>query len=517
MIKFFNNRFMVFIIIQLLVFTSLRQLLFSEFGVTDDHEIIRWLGPDKKFSFSDIFNEYNKTEISRWPESERFRPFYYLFRLIETFLWRDNVALWYSARIFILGFVLFIIYNIALVLTKLTFKTVPLQKSYNLFLILCIAVGLALTFWVELIPRLGPGETYFVVPFAIILLSVFVRVERPLRKFEVILFYSCLFILPGIKENGIPISIIFFILFNYLNRTIVRQNKLVYYLISFIYIFFIASMSIPLINLFMNVGVDIYGQTVDSNSLLKGVYFYLQSKVFQFYVLTLFVTCIDAFFNRKNVARMKMNYILAALNLVLISEFIFYRGNFMTYRYLTVVQIVGFILTIFLAIRVGAYFYGRITEKGNFFVIIQIITLIMLNRYIIKLEERFQILTNTAQHTRESTSAFTYKLTEIEKMTKNNKSIVILYPNSIYGHYEPSFSIPIYLDNFRMPVDNIISTDFLPTPINEFEITLSKAILQTRESKLLDNPAIYDNNYRICIFFDESISPPISCQLIYYF
>jgi hypothetical protein len=516
-IKFFNNKLMVFVLIQLIVFTSLRQLLFSEFGVIDDHEIIRWLGPDKKLTLSDIFNEYGKTEISSWPIGSRFRPFYYLFRLIETFLWRDNVALWYGTRIFILGFVLFIFYNISLVLGKLIFITIPLRKSYNLFLILCIALGLTLSFWVELVPRLGPAETYFVVPFAIMLLSVVVRVERPLRKFEIILFYLSLFILPGIKENGIPISIVFFILFNYLNQTTVRQNKLVYYLISFTYILFIASMSIPIINLFMNVGEDIYGQSVESNSLLQGVYFYLQSKVFWFYVLILFVTCTDAFFHRKNVARMKINLIIAALNLVLLSDFIFYRGNFMTDRYLTVILIIGFIFTIYLATRAGAYFYARISKKSHLFIIIQMIILIMLNRYIIKLEERFQILSGTAQHTRKGTTDFNNKLTEIEKISKGNRSLVILYPNSIYGDYEPSLSIPVYLDNFKVPVDNIISTDFLQTPTNDFESRLSKSMFQSRENKLLDNSSIYNNNYKICIFFDESVKAPIFCNSIFYF
>ena len=517
MLKFFKNKFMVFIIIQLAVFISLRQLIFSKFGVIDDHEIIRWLGPDKKLSLSDIFNEYSKTEISSWPRSSRFRPFYYLFRLIETFLWRDNTALWYGTRIFILGFVLFIFYHIALVLSKLIFKTIPLRKSYNLFLILCIAVGLTLNFWVELIPRLGPAETYFVVPFAIILFYVFVRVERPLRKFEVILFYLSLFILPGIKENGIPISIVFFILFNYLNQTTVRHNKLVYYLISFIYILFIAISSFPLINLFMNVGVDIYGQSVESNSLLQSVYFYLQSKVFRFYVLILFVTILDAFLNRKNLARMKIDFILAALNLVLVSEFIFYRGNFMTDRYLTVILIIGFIFTIFLAIRVGAYFYARISRKSHLFIIVQIIILITLNRYVIKLEERFQILSDAAHHTRKGTTDFNNKLTEIEKISKRNRSLVILYPNSIYGHFEPSFSIPVYLNNFKVPVDNIISTEFLQTPSNDFESRLAKSIFQSQENTLLDNSAIYDKNYKICIFFDESIKSPSFCNSIFYF
>jgi hypothetical protein len=267
----------------------------------------------------------------------------------------------------------------------------------------------------------------------------------------------------------------------------------------------------------MNVGVDIYGQSVESNSLLQSVYFYLQSKVFRLYVLILFVTCTDAFFNRKNVARMKINLIITALNLVLISDFIFYRGNFITDRYLTVILIIGFIFTIFLAIRVGAYFYARISKKSHLFIIIQMIILIMLNRYIIKLEEHFQILSDTAQHTRKGTTDFNNKLTEIEKISKENKSLVILYPNSIYGNYEPSLSIPVYLDNFKVPVNNIISTDFLQTPTNDFESRLSKSIFQSRENKLLDNPSIYDNNYKICIFFDESLKAPSFCNSIFYF
>jgi hypothetical protein len=63
----------------------------------DDHEIFNFLGPRLHLPLTEIWSTLvAKTEVGSL--QGLFRPGYYVFKLIETSLWGDNVHLWYLAR-----------------------------------------------------------------------------------------------------------------------------------------------------------------------------------------------------------------------------------------------------------------------------------------------------------------------------------------------------------------------------------------------------------------------------------
>jgi hypothetical protein len=72
----------------------------AKFGLIDDHEILRFLGPNHVVRFWDIPRLLiTKTEVGQWGTSSRLRPIYYILRLVETALWGDHAGLWYLTRI----------------------------------------------------------------------------------------------------------------------------------------------------------------------------------------------------------------------------------------------------------------------------------------------------------------------------------------------------------------------------------------------------------------------------------
>ena len=60
----------------------------AQFGLIDDHEIIEFIGVDKVYSYQDL-GAYLLNISSGYGES-RYRPTYYLLRLIETFIFQSN-------------------------------------------------------------------------------------------------------------------------------------------------------------------------------------------------------------------------------------------------------------------------------------------------------------------------------------------------------------------------------------------------------------------------------------------
>ena len=71
-----------------------RQIFEANWSLIDDHETFYFLGPALHLSLSDVWNTFlTKTEIGS--QAVRFRPSYYLIRLVEIAVWGTNVHLWY--------------------------------------------------------------------------------------------------------------------------------------------------------------------------------------------------------------------------------------------------------------------------------------------------------------------------------------------------------------------------------------------------------------------------------------
>ena len=124
--------------------------LWTDWNIIDDHEIVSFLGPDGKMSFGEIFSILPHTEIGQFGTFPRFRPSYYFLRLLECVLWGAHPFYWHAARLVILAFAVSIFW--LLMLPSLRWLGSGILCAY----------ALTFPYWVDVIGRLGPGETYAV-------------------------------------------------------------------------------------------------------------------------------------------------------------------------------------------------------------------------------------------------------------------------------------------------------------------------------------------------------------------
>ena len=74
----------------------LHPMLHADFAVIDDHEIVSILGRDNRVKISEI-----SPLIQQWiiEQNGRFRPGYYVLRILEAFFVGDHAILWYTNRL----------------------------------------------------------------------------------------------------------------------------------------------------------------------------------------------------------------------------------------------------------------------------------------------------------------------------------------------------------------------------------------------------------------------------------
>ncbi len=123
-------------------------LFSAKLGMIDDHEIPYFLGSDGVITLTELPKVIGMTEIGAWGEYLRFRPSYYMLRVIETMLWRDNATMWFVARYVLLVLSMWMAFRIMS-------KYFPKILSY-----LFIFYVLTMPFWPDLLTRLGPSEIY---------------------------------------------------------------------------------------------------------------------------------------------------------------------------------------------------------------------------------------------------------------------------------------------------------------------------------------------------------------------
>ena len=149
------------IIILIFLSSAFAVLMFGEnvnaqWWVIDDHEIAYFLGSDHSLNVKEIPEKIlNDTEIGLYPYSLRFRPVYYIFRLLEAWTWGDKPGIWYTFRIliftFFVGFFWYLVSQ----------KVGSVIGGFTTFYMA------TQTYWVDIIGRLGPSECYSAMGLAI--------------------------------------------------------------------------------------------------------------------------------------------------------------------------------------------------------------------------------------------------------------------------------------------------------------------------------------------------------------
>jgi hypothetical protein len=173
-----------------------RQVWQANWGLIDDHEVFRFLGPGLHLPMTDIWSTLlAKTEVGSL--QGRFRPAYYVVKMIETSLWGDNVHLWYLGHT--IGFAIFL---------GSIWWTMRRFVGGWLSGVLTASISL-LPLWAGVWSRLGPSEIYGATCIGIMVFaadSIFFSDSPRIRNLNAIVLTLATVALVGMKETFIPLA-----------------------------------------------------------------------------------------------------------------------------------------------------------------------------------------------------------------------------------------------------------------------------------------------------------------------
>lgn len=134
-------------------------LIDAKWGLTDDHEIVHFIGRHERLPAADIIATLKQTEINSASTQARFRPGYYTLRALESAAWGKNPALWYTFRIGIA-----VLLGITLAHFCTAFAGPVLTAGFLVF-------ALSQPYWRDIFARAGPAETYAVLGLCLMALG----------------------------------------------------------------------------------------------------------------------------------------------------------------------------------------------------------------------------------------------------------------------------------------------------------------------------------------------------------
>lgn len=149
----------IFICSALMVAYLLGANLGATWSIFDDHEIMGFLGPAGHISLAQVWPKLMQTEVSQQSAQPRFRPSYYLLRLLETWAWGKHPALWYASHLIILLFFVVTVWSLGS--ERIGFWAAGIVTIYML----------SFPFWAGIFATLGPGEVYAVLGVGLYLIG----------------------------------------------------------------------------------------------------------------------------------------------------------------------------------------------------------------------------------------------------------------------------------------------------------------------------------------------------------
>lgn len=176
----------------------------APFGLVDDHEILRFLGADHMVRFSEIPHILlSQTELGQWGSSSRFRPVYYLFRIIEAAIQGDNAGQWYLTRLVLLAVTAV---GVGFLVLRVLF--VPrLSRVGQLLVVVCaLAAGIlivSMPAWRDIATRLGPSEIYVGLGVVLFVHGIYDAWRTPGRTRGWLVLLAGFLVAVGSKEDGV--------------------------------------------------------------------------------------------------------------------------------------------------------------------------------------------------------------------------------------------------------------------------------------------------------------------------
>ena len=154
----------------LLAYAMFYESLKSRWSMVDDPEIAYYLGSDHHVGLGEAAQIILRdTEIGQYGYFTRFRPVYFAARLLESWLWNDELVFWYWSNIVMFAFFVGTFWFLA-------------SRKINFFLAGLLTFFMAAqTYWIDTFGRLGPSEPYAAVGLALFAWGLYLIYQLPKR------------------------------------------------------------------------------------------------------------------------------------------------------------------------------------------------------------------------------------------------------------------------------------------------------------------------------------------------
>ena len=172
-------------------------LIKADWATIDDHEIMMFIGTAQNLALKSIPSAIVQTELNTNSQLPRFRPSYFGLRIFESVAWGKDAQLWYLIRISIGVLLSITIANICL-----TFTNGYIASGFLIW-------ALSQPYWISIIGRAGPGETYCVLGSCLAILGL-LSLHNSEYRLKKALFFTLIGIViaAGSKENFLVMGLI---------------------------------------------------------------------------------------------------------------------------------------------------------------------------------------------------------------------------------------------------------------------------------------------------------------------
>ena len=443
-------------------FYFFRSNLGIQLGPIDDHEIVRFLGSDKQLWIWQIPSVLlTQTEVGQYAESTRFRPAYYLLRLLETSAFGIDSTSWYFSRIIIVALTCLFLSLGLLIL--LSIRNVFVDLFFGAWFTLTI---LGLSAWQGIIARLGPSEIYLVLGISIFFYSATLLMKNPSSTKLWVLCCLSVLIAAGSKENGALFIAPFMLLGGYVSYSSAQKRKVLWLFFSTLTVALIIATGWILG--VRQAGANVYGDTITKQFLLDQLSQHLRntssSGIFMF---SLLIVLIHIYVNilTKNELSRSFYFIFFShitISLVLLGELVFYPRGFTELRYAVVSQMLTQVsLGLSVVLIINTIRILRISEKIFGLLAISVFALIIVNTTYpnsITAKKGFETASEAARGDGEWQKQL--KLINQDLLSAPYDAVVIQVNDSL--HYEFVYAMSQFLEFYESRIPrylNIISKE----------------------------------------------------------
>lgn len=485
------------------------------FGPIDDHEIFRFLGSDGQISLLEIPKIlWQETEVGEWGQTSRYRPSYYLIRIVETALFRTNAGLWFGFRVLTIGTMCFLFSIIIL-------KTIDVRRKYigGVLSMISIFSFLSLSAWSDIVLRLGPAEFYLAGGFLAFILFSLITFTHPEKIFSFIGLFCSAVVVIGSKENGIFVALPFMILCFYHVRIGVLSTRLVGSLAILCAGYSTTIFLSPLISV-QKTGSDVYGRNRSLSSSVLTVSQFMQSntgKLLASYLIIILLSSVWHLYNQSHNKKAELFTIVFSLLLFaqLVTEQIFYLGNLSELRY-TIISEISEMILMYLAVACCLKMFTVLLGKTRTmlytinFAVAFIFLFSLPTAFIRTLENNHQLIDSKITATR----AFQTSIAQIVSLLKKDSyNQIVLQLNNIWN-YEPAYAVLQYINYHEDNVSSFLSLK-IPSVNDGLETDLLRQLEKIRDNGSDTwhvNPITEKlSNRSLCVVFGDAGGDPEVC------